>query len=118
MRESVSPFQLQAISWRRALIQAVCLDAVLLGAALWVFSSSTGADSPLGFYIALVVQFPASLLFQPMLTAVTRLGASDSTAMTTAAAGVALLEFVILALVLKRPWRSRAFPSNNRWRGP
>jgi hypothetical protein len=106
----------QLISWRRALWDALCLDLVLLSAVTWSAFSSTGADSPLAFTVASVAQFPASLLFKPLITVVKAYGVSDRRAMTITAAAVVLLEFPILVILCKRPWRSklRASPSSQR----
>lgn len=95
----------QTIPWRRACIRALCVNAVLVALVLLLVATATGADNPIGLYAGFVLQFPASLLFEPILGALSVFLTSDVMAMIASAAVVTLLQFIALALFFKRPWR-------------
>jgi hypothetical protein len=61
------------------------------------------ADNPLWFYLGAVLQFPASLLFRPVLGLVTKVFPDEVHSVEVAGAVVAVVEFVLLAVVIKKP---------------
>jgi hypothetical protein len=68
-----------------------------------------GADNPLWFYLAAVLQFPASLLFTAILGPIAKVFTDDVQRLEVAGAVVAVVEFVLLAIVIKKIrdfWRS------------
>src|SRR5690349_15315921 len=62
-----TPFARKTISWHRAVLQAIAVNARIVAALLAVYTTSTGAENSLAFYVALILQFPASLLLSPMI---------------------------------------------------
>src|SRR5215469_13415090 len=97
-----NPFGPQTVSWRRALIQAACLEVVLAGGVA-VSILTPGADNPLPILLALALQFPGSLLFTPLLSALHELFHSNAVSVVTSVLVVVLVEFSIFAVLFKRP---------------
>lgn len=61
-----------------------------------------GADNPLWFYVAAVLQFPASLLSRPVVGLVSKVVPDDAQSMEVAGAVVAVLQFVLLTVAIKK----------------
>jgi hypothetical protein len=61
-----------------------------------------GADNPLWFHVAAVLQFPASLLFSTFLGPIAKLSLSDVQSIEAAAAVVAVVQFVLLTVAIKK----------------
>jgi hypothetical protein len=95
-----------ANSWRNALTKALVFQVVVVGflSLGWfgLLGGFGGADNPLWFYAAAVLQFPASLLFRPVLGVVMKVLPGDVQAFEVAGGVVAVLEFVLLAVVIKK----------------
>lgn len=83
--------------WRSSLRRAALIEAVLLALAIVALFASTGADNPLGFILAGMLQFPVSLLFVPILDHLPHCDSVDSLVMPGAI--VALLQFGLIAVV-------------------
>lgn len=65
-----NPYAAPRRSWAGSVSRAILIEAALLGLLLVCLHSSTGADNPVWFYLALILHFPASLLFVPLSTRV------------------------------------------------
>jgi len=93
-------------SWRGALLKALAFQVVVVGflSLGWfgLLAGFGGADNPLWFYVGAVLQFPASLLFRPVMGSITKLFPDDVQAFEVAGAVVAILEFVLLAVGIKK----------------
>jgi hypothetical protein len=93
-------------SWRSALLKALSIQGVVVGflSLGWfeLLGGFGGADNPLWFYLAAVLRFPASLLFGTVLGLVTKIFADDAHSVEVAGAVVAVLEFVLLAVAIKK----------------
>jgi hypothetical protein len=93
-------------SWRRAVLKATYIDGALLFLAIGMLVSPLRADNPAGAYAAFVLQFPASLLALPLNRFVVQLfHASESQGFVASAATVAVLQYVLIVLLIRRPWR-------------
>jgi hypothetical protein len=95
--------------WGKAILKAALVEAVLaailFGCAYW--PGFTGADNPLWFWLALLLQFPASLLFLTIEGSTTQIMPGvivDS--MFFVGTLVILLQFLLIAFLLRKPWRS------------
>lgn len=82
------------VPWRRALLRALILQAVLVGFLLFVLFTAKGADNPLPWIAILVLQFPGSLL----LFAFWQLG-------PWMLVPIVLFQSWLLVLLFKKPWR-------------
>jgi hypothetical protein len=95
-----------ANSWRNAFLKALVFQVVIVGCLSlgWfgLLGGFGGADNPLWFYVGAALQFPASLLFRPVLGLVTKLFADEVQAFDIAGAVVAVVEFVLLAVAIKK----------------
>jgi hypothetical protein len=93
-------------TWRSALLKALVIQVVLVGflALGWfgLVPGFGGADNPLWFYVAAVLQFPTSLLFTTLLGPITKVFPGDVRSLELAGAAVAVLEFVVLAVAIKK----------------
>jgi hypothetical protein len=82
------------------------VEGILLLVSAGAFASAAGADNPLGIYVATALQFPASLLASPLYQAIVNdEHGSDWQAMIFSAITVAALEYGLLVLAFRRPWR-------------
>jgi hypothetical protein len=61
-----------------------------------------GADNPLWLYVAAALQFPASLLFTTVLELTAKILPGGVQSIEVAGAVVAVLEFVLLAVAIKK----------------
>ena len=52
-------------SWRSSLRRAALIEGVLLALTAFLLSAPGGADGSIGLILAALLQFPASLLFDP-----------------------------------------------------
>ena len=87
-----------AAAWlRAALIQGVIVVFLLLG-YFNLFPMFRGADNPLWFYVAGLLQFPASLLF--ILAPRLIVNGFEFFALV-----VVLLQFLLVAVLIRKPWR-------------
>jgi hypothetical protein len=97
---------LKANSWQGAFLKAFDVQLGLVGVlSLGWFGfvgGFGGADNPLWFYLGSVLQFPASLLFTTVLGLVTKAFPGEAQAFEVAGAVVAVLEFVLIAVVIKK----------------
>jgi hypothetical protein len=93
-------------SWRSALLKALIVQVVVVGflSLGWfgLLGGFGGADNPLWFYLAGVLQFPASLLFSTVLGPIAKLSLSDVQGIEVAGAVVAVVQFVLLAVAIKK----------------
>jgi hypothetical protein len=97
-------------TWRSALLRAALIDGVLVLFSIGALASPMGADNPLGIYAAVALQFPTSLLTLPLYRAAEVLfNASETHALMFAAATIAGLQYLLIVLLVRRPWR-RAKP--------
>ena len=96
----------RANSWRSAFLKALVVQICIVGLmSLGWFGfvgGFGGADNPLWFYLGAVLQFPASLLFTTALGLVTKAFPGWGQAFEIAGALVAVLEFVFLAVAIKK----------------
>jgi hypothetical protein len=93
-------------TWRRALLKAALSDGALLFLSIGMLASPLGADNPAGAYAAFVLQFPASLLAIPLNHFfVQQFQASESQGFIASAATVAVLQYVLIVVLIRRPWR-------------
>jgi hypothetical protein len=90
-------------SWRSAIFKALLIQIAIVGilSLVWL-GYAGGADNPLWFYLATVLQFPASLLFSFVLGLITRIFPSGAQGMEMAAAVVVVLQFVLLTVGIKK----------------
>ena len=103
-KQGPNPFGLPGMSWGRAARRAGGVQFVLMLITVGIGITSVGADNPLPFLAGFVLQFPASMLFSPLvglLHGVT----SDTTAMAVAAAIVIGVQCIVLTALFKRRWR-------------
>lgn len=93
-------------SWRAALLKALVVQVVVVGfLSLGWFGLAGGfggADNPLWFYVAAVLQFPASLLFTTVLELIATVVPNDVQRIEIAGAVVAVVEFVLLSVAIKK----------------
>jgi hypothetical protein len=94
-----------ANTWRSALFKALAIQAGLVEFLSLAWFGLTpgfgGADNPLWFYMAAVLQFPASLLFTTVLGPITKVFPDDIQSLEVAGAAVAILPFALIAGVIK-----------------
>ena len=107
MAQRINSFgELKPRTWGAALFRALVLEAILV----CIFIGATnldlfkGADNPLIFYFAFVLQLPASLLFDWFFALASSQGASDLHAMLYSGVVTALLQTAVFATLFKRPW--------------
>jgi hypothetical protein len=97
---------MKANTWQGALLKAFAVQLGLVGfLSLGWFGfvgGFGGADNPLWFYLGAVLQLPASLLFTTVLGLVTKAFPGEAQAFEVAGALVAVLEFVFLAVAIKK----------------
>jgi hypothetical protein len=62
---------------------------------LWTYAISAGADNPLVFYVAAILQFPGWLLFSRIF----------SSSIAVAEAAAVLVQVILLSIVIRKPWR-------------
>src|SRR5579872_553072 len=60
-----NPFGRPRPSWRSSIIRALVIEVVLFAFLLLAFLSP-GSHNPVPFFLALILQFPSSLLFVPL----------------------------------------------------
>jgi len=95
------------ITWRRAVIQAVGVNAVLVAVTAAIWDMPSGADNPLPWLAAWALQFPASLLLSPLIRGLRTVGTSSMAALAIAGAIVVVVQCIAWAVFFRRPWRSR-----------
>ena len=93
-------------SWQQAGIRAVCVNALLVAITAGIWVTSVGADNPLPWLAAGVLQFPASVLFPPLLEGLRTFVASEETALVAGSAIVLVMQCIAWTLFFKRPWRA------------
>jgi len=103
-KQGPNSFGPPGMSWRPAARRAGGVQLVLVLITVSIGVSSVGADNPLPFLAGFVLQFPASLLFSPLVGLLHGL-TSDTTAMAVAAAIVVGVQFIVLTALFKRRWR-------------
>jgi hypothetical protein len=93
-------------TWRSALFKALVIQAVVFGflSLGWfgLVGGFGGADNPLWFYVAAVLQFPASLLFSTVLGAVTKVTPDGVRNIEVAGVIVAVMQYVLLSVAIKK----------------
>jgi hypothetical protein len=86
------------ITWRSAILRALVIQVIVVGSLSlgWfgLLGGFGGGDNPLWFYVAALLQFPASLLFTTVLGLTTNAFPDDVHGIEVADAVVAILEFV------------------------
>ena len=92
------------MSWQRAVRLAAGVQTVLVLITVGIGLTSVGADNPLPFLAGFALQFPASLLFDPLVRAL-RAYTSDTAAMAAAAAIVVAVQSFALTALFRRPRR-------------
>jgi hypothetical protein len=96
----------RANTWRNAFLKALVVQICIVGSLSlgWFgfLGGFGGADNPLWFYVAAVLQFPASLLFTTALGLIAKASPGETQAFEVAGALVAVLEFVFLAVAIKK----------------
>src|SRR5258706_7445656 len=106
----VNPFGNPQVSWPTALLRAAVVEGVLfvflLLGYLNLIPAFRGADNALWFYFAGLLQFPSSLLFVPLSRPTVQLvpGLVVS-GFGFAAAVVVVLQFLLMAVLIRKPWR-------------
>jgi hypothetical protein len=103
-------------SWIAASLWALLVEAALMGWLVldWFGGFRAGADNPLWFYFALILQFPASLLF----VLFPRLFETGGASLVFVAVLVALLQILLITVLIRRPWRTQRGSSNQRLERP
>jgi hypothetical protein len=96
-------------SWRKCWLIAIAFEMVVV---LMFTSVGVGADNPAPFYLAFALQLPGSLLFEPLLGWATSLGWSEDQSVVVACLVVVLIEVLLIAVVLRAPWRKRLTSPN------
>jgi hypothetical protein len=95
--------------WREAMLKAALVESVL-AAVCFAFAHSpgfVGADNPLGFLVAGLLQFPSSLLFLTIgPAAIQILPGVEVDSVHFVSTIVILLQFLLIAVLIKQPWRS------------
>jgi len=100
-------------SWSKAFRTAGLFEGSIAAAFLVALFAPVpmfaGADNPLWFYLAGLLHFPSSLLF-PVLYDATARYVRDSSIESIAipCALIALMQFLLIAVLLKKPWRGRS----------
>lgn len=95
-----SPFDRPKLTWRGAALRALAVEVILFGLLLPGFFHSGGADNPSWFFLALILQFPFSLVFLSP-------AAWDHLAVCVVL--VALSELCLLIVLFRRPWGPLSF---------
>jgi hypothetical protein len=93
-------------SWQQAGILALCVNTLLVAITAGIWVTSVGADNPLPWLAVWVFQFPASLLFSPLLNGLGPFVGSEETALVAAGAIVIVMQCFAWALFFKRPRRA------------
>src|SRR5579872_5593892 len=96
-----NPFGRPRPSWRSSIIRALVIEVVLFAFLLLAFLSP-GSHNPVPFFLALILQFPSSLLFVPLLRADL---AFDGPIAAATTAVVVLAQVAFLSVMIRRPWR-------------
>ena len=98
------------MSWAAAFGWAFLVEgaiaAFLLAGFYGALSGFAGADNPALFIVAFTLQFPASLLAEPVDVLATKLSLTNMQGLYVSAAAVALLELVFFAVLFRKPWRA------------
>jgi hypothetical protein len=96
----------RANTWRNAFLKALVVQICtvgLLSLGWFGFAGGFGgADNPLWFYVAAVLQFPASLLFTTVLGPIARVFPGDVHSIEITGAVVALVQLLLLAVAIKK----------------
>jgi hypothetical protein len=101
-KRSPAPLGQPRMSWQHAARWAAGVQTVLVLITVGIGLTSVGADNPLPYLAGFALQFPASLLFEP-LVGVLHGYTSDTAAMGVAAAIV--VQFLALMALFRRPRR-------------
>ena len=93
-------------TWRDALLKAlvvqICIVGLLSLGWFGFVGGFGGADNPLWFYVAAVLQFPASLLFTAALGPIAKIFPGDAQSIVATGAVVAVVQFILLAVAIKK----------------
>lgn len=96
----------RANTWRsaflKALVMQICTVGLLSLGWFGFVGGFGGADNPLWFYVAAVLQFPASLLFTTALGPIASVLPGDAHSIEATGAVVALVQFLLLAVAIKK----------------
>jgi hypothetical protein len=94
-------------SWRKCWFIALTYEAIV---ALAFTTAGVGADNPLTFYLAFALQLPASIIFEPLVGWAKNFGWSEDSSLVFACVSVAFIELILIALLLRAPWRKSGVP--------
>jgi hypothetical protein len=102
--------------WKCFAIAAFIEGAIVLFIASQFFGFgplvAVGADNPVTMYLAVALQFPMSLLFNSLSRLAHSIGLSENLSFAFASASIAVTEFLLLAVFLRRPWRKICSATN------
>lgn len=101
MANLASPFGSRP-SWLQSALRAFLIEAALVGCLVASFFTVSGADNPLWFYLVMIFQFPSSLLWT-----IPAWRSASFFLHIWIAALVVSLQFILLLLWIRRPWRVR-----------
>jgi hypothetical protein len=89
--------------WRSAALKALLIQISIVGflSLVW-FGFAGGADNPLWFYLAVVLEFPTSLFFTPVLGVIAKTFPDDLQRIEVAGLVVAFLQFLLLTVAIKK----------------
>jgi|SRR5215831_5573211 len=103
------------LSWGASLLRASLLEAAIVGFLLLghfgflpTFSSTSSSTSALLFCAALVLQFPASLLFNWFWHLAFILAGSNTHATLYAFVPTGLIEIGVFTVLFRKPWLRRS----------
>ena len=92
---TANPFERPRRAWRGAVLRALAVELILFGFLLPGFIHSGGADNSSWFFLALILQFPSSLLL------VSHVGWDH---LVFCLVLVALAQACLLAVLFRQPW--------------
>jgi ABC-type glycerol-3-phosphate transport system permease component len=106
-----STFNVRGRTWVSAFLVATLIEGALAafillsGYGVLSVPIFRGADNPLFFFVAFLLQFPASVLFVPLFGLASSLTTDEELAMLEAFTVVAVLQTIMFAVLLRKPWR-------------
>lgn len=98
-------------SWRSAFALAAGIELGALALVALIFASPSGADNPLPWLLAWLLQFPSSLLVTWLMTLIPEERNLNPQTMTLYAVVLFVGQTLVLAVWIRKPWRRSSRPT-------
>jgi|EndMetStandDraft_5_1072996.scaffolds.fasta_scaffold661162_1 hypothetical protein len=92
-------------SWRSAFALAAAVELVLLGFIALIMFSATGADNPLPWVVAWLLQLPSSIIVMWLMNVMPAERDLTSLSLSLYAAVMFVGQTIVLGVWLRKPWR-------------